>query len=95
MRRHMEIDANTAAQSRKRVEAALKRVNETLSKQPCLVGNRFSRADLTAAALLAPWFMPPEHGVHWPNQLPEPLRSEVAALEPQLQAIRDIYAKHR
>jgi glutathione S-transferase len=95
MRRYMEINEATALESKRRMEAALKRVSDTLSKQHCLVGERFSRADLTAGALLAPLFMPPQYGLRWPKQLPEPLHSEIAALEPQLQAIRRIYDKHR
>lgn len=95
MRRYMDINETTAAQSRRRVEAAIKRINETLEKQPYLVGQHFSRADLTAGALLAPLFMPAEYGLNWPDEMPEPLRSEVRAMESQLRVIRDIYAKHR
>lgn len=95
MRRHMDINEGTAAQSKKRVNAALTRIHETLGEQRYLVGGRFSRADLTACALLAPLFMPPQYGLRWPASLPEPLQSEVSALEAQLQAIKAIYERHR
>lgn len=95
MRHLMDINKASAAQSKKRMEAALKRIDDTLSKQRYLVGDRFSRADLTAGALLAPLFMPPQYGLRWPEQLPEPLRSEVAALDDQLKKVKEIYQKHR
>lgn len=95
MRKFMDISEATAAQSKQQLHKALKRLNESLTEKNYLVSNRFSRADLTAAALLAPLFMPPQYGVAWPKRLPEPLQSEVAALEPQLSWARNIYAKHR
>lgn len=95
MRRHMRIDAESAAASRQIIERALQRITESVSEQGYLVGGSFSRADLAAAALLAPMFMPPEYGLTWPPALPEPLRSEIAEMEPTLTWARQIYAQHR
>jgi glutathione S-transferase len=95
MRRYMDINESSAAKSKKHVEAALRRVSDTLSKQRYLVGNSFTRADLTAAALLAPLFMPPQYGLRWPEELPEPLRSEVAGWGEQLKRVKEIYDRHR
>ncbi|MAR90105.1 MAG: glutathione S-transferase N-terminal domain-containing protein [Pseudomonadota bacterium] len=95
MRKRMNINPATAAESKQRVLMALERLNDSVGDSGYLVGAGFSRADLTAAALLAPLFMPPQYGLNWPAALPEPLHSEVAALEPQLQWARDIYARYR
>lgn len=95
MRKGMDINEATAAESKQRVLVALERINDALDEKQYLVGNRFTRADLAAAALLAPLFMPPEYGLDWPEQLPEPLRADVDALEPQLAWAREIYKKHR
>lgn len=95
MRKHMKIDADTAAQSKQRVEAALQRISDTVQQQPFLAGDRFSRADLTAAALLAPLFMPPQYGLTWPASLPEPLKSDVARYRDQLAWAEAVYRDYR
>jgi len=95
MRKFMEINATTAEQSKQRVLKALKRLNETLGNKKFLTGDYFSRADLTACALLAPLFMPPKYGLRWPQRLPEPLQADITTLAPQLRWARDTYAKYR
>jgi glutathione S-transferase len=42
-------------------------LDRRLERHDYLVGDTFSRADLTVAALLAPMVMPPEHVVRWPD----------------------------
>jgi glutathione S-transferase len=51
-------------------------LNESLSRRPFLAGERFSRADLSAAALLAPLCTPPEHPFPFPpwEETPEVLQ---------------------
>jgi glutathione S-transferase len=44
----------------------LKNLNRRLSQNPFLVGNQFSRADLSAASLIAPLCTPPQHDFSWP-----------------------------
>lgn len=95
MRKHMKIDAAGAAESRQRVEAALDRINAAIADQPFLAGSRFSRADLTAAALLAPLFMPAKYGLKWPAQLPEPLQSDVRAWQDKLAWAQGLYDDYR
>lgn len=95
MRRALDINAITAAGSRQRMLAALNRLNKAVEGNNYLVGDQFTRADLTAAALLAPLFMPAGYGLDWPKELPEPLKADVEALMPQLEWAREIYRKHR
>lgn len=95
MRKMMDINEVTAAQSREHMVMGLQRLNDALKERTYLVGNRFSRADLTAAALLAPLFMPKQYGLDWPEAMPEPLQSEVDALASQLAWAQEIYSKHR
>lgn len=54
MVRSMNIRPDAAQRSLERLEAAIARLDATLQQGPFLVGGRFSRADLTACALLAP-----------------------------------------
>ena len=74
MRAFYEINADTAEQDRKRVEAVFARVDQLLEGRPYLVGDRFGRADLTLAALAAPLWGPPEHSTRWPPDEAYPAR---------------------
>jgi glutathione S-transferase len=58
MMKHMNINADTASQSEHRLRAALDKLDEALDGRSFLVENRFSRADLTACALLSPFCLP-------------------------------------
>ncbi len=95
MRKFMDINPATAEQSKQHIEKALKRINEAVVDNKFLTSEGFSRADLTAAALLAPIFMPPQYGMQWPSHFPEPLETEVKAMAPQLEWAKAIYAKYR
>ena len=95
MRKHMKIDAAGAAESRQRVDAALTRMHDAVQQKGFLVGGSFSRADLTAAALLAPIFMPAKYGLQWPAQLPEPLQSDRVAWQDKLTWAEQMYERFR
>jgi glutathione S-transferase len=58
IRKMMHIDADNAARSEARLRAALERLNGALGGQRYLVDDAFSRADMTACALLAPLCLP-------------------------------------
>src|SRR6267143_212223 len=68
MRRDMQIDADGAARGRDRAREALDLIARTAGTDGYLVGEQFSVADLTAAALLSPTVFPPE----CPAGVPEP-----------------------
>jgi glutathione S-transferase len=50
MEKGMRINANSARRSEIRLMDALQTLNKELERRPFLVGNRFSRADLTACS---------------------------------------------
>jgi glutathione S-transferase len=70
MTQMMHIDAESATDAERRFLLAFDRLDQALERGPFLVGNRFSRADLTACALL------------WPLCRPGESESEVEALFP-------------
>jgi glutathione S-transferase len=96
MRADMGIDAARSAESRACVEAALDRVAAELQPSGYLVGDRFSVADRTAAALLAPLVRAPE----FPYALP-PLVPALAAwrarlaTHPAFEWAEAMYHRHR
>jgi glutathione S-transferase len=81
--RHLDVDDDTAAESRARVRAVFDEVGERLADgRRYLVGDRFTAADLAFAALAASVLVPARYGVLLPplDELPEPFAGEVRAL---------------
>jgi glutathione S-transferase len=97
MKLDMGINAETAARSREKTEAALDRIAAERQPSGYLVGDRFSVADLTAAALCAPLAIPPEFPYPFPT--PPPASSarwrEGLAKHPAFAWTLDIYRRHR
>jgi glutathione S-transferase len=70
----MNINAETAKQSKGRFLAALERLDDSLKDRRFLVGDCFSRADLTACALLStPFIRPGKPDAQAAEVLPEPV----------------------
>jgi len=99
MRRKFEIDAESAAASRAKMSAAMDRLEREISPSGFLVGESFTVADLTAAALFYPVAHPPEYP--YPtladHYLPHAWRQFLDSLaqRPGGQWIADIYRSHR
>jgi glutathione S-transferase len=79
------------------VRSAFDRVAAEVGPSGYLVGDRFSVADLTAAALLAPIVVPREHPHRPPEPLPASLRDFRAALadHPGFRWVEEMYRRHR
>jgi glutathione S-transferase len=95
MRRFMDINEATAADALTQTRGFLARLNEEYANHEFLVGQEFSRADLAAAALLAPMFQPPQYGLDWPVPMPQPLRDVYNELNPKLDWARRMYHDYR
>jgi glutathione S-transferase len=79
LRRRYSINEHAAGQSLLKVRAALCLIDDRLDGRDHLVGDDFTVADLTAAALLAPLLSPPQL----------PYRTPSTAFPPRLAAIAD------
>ena len=90
-------DADAAERAREKVLAGLDRLEAELRPSGYLVGDRFSVADLTAAALFAPLVMPPEFPYELPQPLPGPLARfrESIASRPGFRWVAETYRRHR
>lgn len=97
--RGLNITADKAAESHQRIVAQFDAVAQRLAGRPYLVGDRFSAADLTFAALAGPLLDVPEHPVPLIAlaQTPMPFRVIVGELRahPAGQYALALYAKHR
>lgn len=99
MRKGMNINLASGARSEKHLRAALEKLNNAVKKRDYLVGKRFSRADLTAASLLAPLVTPKQHPFSWPptTRMPQDLQDFRAEFEkaPFFTWVQKMYATHR
>jgi glutathione S-transferase len=97
MRVDMGIDAKGVAAAHPKVTAALDRIAAELGPSGYLVGDTFTVADLTAAALLSPITTPPEYAYPLPGPYPGAAAALCAtfAAHPAFRWARDIYHRHR
>jgi glutathione S-transferase len=97
MRRQMDINPATAEVARAKTLAAMDRLQNELRPSGYLVGDRFTVADLTAAALLSPLVRPPEFPYKAAVPLPEPLVKirEAVSTHPAFRWTLQMYRQHR
>jgi glutathione S-transferase len=96
IRKDYGVDEARAAGRLKKIEAAMDRVERELRPGGYLVGDRFSVADLTAAALFTPLLSPPERQ-YPPRTLPAPVlevREQLSAREGGAW-VAEMFAEHR
>jgi glutathione S-transferase len=99
MRRRFQISAESAAVSRAKMVDAMDRLERAISASGYLVGDSFTVADLTAAALLYGVARPPEfpYAVVADDDLPDSWREFVDSLaqRPGGRWVAEIYRRHR
>jgi glutathione S-transferase len=98
MMKFMDLGPSQRIDSRAKVEAELDWLDDLLSDgREYLTGSKFTRADLTAASLLAPLTLPEQHPLHSTIQLPPVMTSEVAEWQnrPSLKLVRRVYEQYR
>jgi len=95
MRQYLQLNERTADISLKKLQRAIDKLSTQLATNQFLVSDQFTRADLAAAALLAPFRTPDKYGLQWPKQLPEGLQRTVDMLTPELRWIDSLYQNYR
>jgi glutathione S-transferase len=97
MRRQMNINPATAEIARSKTLAAMDRLEHELRPSGYTVGDRFTVADLTAAALLSPLVRPPEFPYKAAGPLPEPLAKirDSVSTHPAFRWALETYRRHR
>ena len=95
MRTLMNINEETAQNSKEQLEIAINKLHDHLQENSFIVGNQFTRADLSTAALLAPLCKPEKYGLDWPDKLPQPLEGLIDQFQEKLVWVDDLYEKYR
>ena len=95
MHERMKINDETAKVSREHLANAIDRLQQHLGENRFIVDGRFTRADLSAAALLAPLRMPDKYGLNWPAQIPEEFQALVKEFECKTAWVDDLYRDYR
>ncbi len=93
--RRYDISPATSRDARERFAAAIARLDERVEAGPYVLGSRFSRVDVTAAALLCPIVRPPGYALG--TEVPVPLRSfaDRFAGSPTWRWVHRMYAEER
>ncbi len=95
MRALMKINDATAEESKIKMSNGIDRAYEKLQKNKFLAGDQFTRADLSAAALLGPLRMPDKYGLDWPSEIPAELKVFLAEFEEKTAWVDDVYNEFR
>lgn len=97
MRSWMKINERTAHAAQREMEDILSELARSYQSSAFLVGNRFTRADLTAAALFAPLFQPEAYPVPWPapSKLPQPMQQWLQRNEERIAPLARLYQNQR
>ncbi|MCW8956601.1 MAG: glutathione S-transferase [Gammaproteobacteria bacterium] len=91
----LKINDQSAQASREKLSKAVDKLFEHFQEKPFLVGNSFTRADLTAASLLAPLYMPDKYGLSLPDPLPVKLQALVDEFREKTQWVPEMYRQFR
>ena len=95
MRKVMSIDEAGAQKSEVRIQQAIDKLYKEYQQREYLVSDRFSRADLAAASLLAPLIMPEGYGLIWPKEMPPRLQEFVDKNKTKLERFQQLYSEFR
>ncbi|MCT7360862.1 MAG: glutathione S-transferase [Thalassobium sp.] len=97
MRRWMKITPDNADKAQQRMESILTDLRLAYSQSHFLVGEHFTRADLTACALFSPLFQPFQYPVPWPgvDRAPAVMRDWIEQHQDIIEPLRLRYAQYR
>lgn len=95
MRKYMDINTESTQNSHKELCIIRDKIAQRVKSHDYLVGDCFTRADLSVAALFAPFFSPSKYGLDWPEKYPQPLQSIINEYESIRPWVLKMYERHR
>ncbi len=91
----MEINDVSAKKAKEDLRIAIDKLYSHYQEHEFLAGNQFSRADLTAASLLALFCMPEKYGLNWPDKFPDKMDELIAEFSGKTRWVLDFYENYR
>ncbi len=95
MRSMMSINESSALLAKEKLHEAVDKLKDHYSKNDFLVGDKFTRADLSAAALMAPLCVPKKYGLDWPKELPVEMNNLVDEFKDKTAWVQNFYNNFR
>lgn len=95
MMQRMKLNDVSAKKAKEGLRIAIDKLYSHYQKHEFLAGNQFSRADLTAASLLAPLYMPEKYGLNWPEKFLEEMEELVTEFSGKTKWVLEFYEKYR
>lgn len=95
MRNKMKLNQRTSQIALKQLDRAIDKLDAHLQNREFLVGDRFTRADLAVASLLAPLCKAEKYGVDWPQRFPESLEKISESYSGKTAWVKRLYADYR
>lgn len=93
--RYYKITPENVEISRNRIIEILETISNRTKTSKFLVGDQFTVADLSFAALFAPFFAPEKYGVDWPQGYQSAIKSSIESFEDKLIWAKEIYQQYR
>ena len=95
MTHRMKLNDVSAKKAKQDLRIAVDRLYSHYQEHEFLAGNQFTRADLTAAALIAPLCKPEKYGLNWPDKFPEKMEELITEFSGKTKWVLDFYEKYR
>lgn len=95
VRQYGQINHQTALAAHRSLLEIIEDLNQRYEASDYLVGDAFSRADLTAAALLAPFWRIRGYGMKWPSPMPSRFVNMAGEIQSLTPWVARLYRDHR
>ncbi|MFT7560443.1 MAG: glutathione S-transferase [Flavobacteriales bacterium] len=95
LRRGLPITDESVSETVAELKAVISEMRNNMDSEHYIVGDKFSRADLAFASLLAPLFRPGKYGGESPSYYPEKLENIIAEFDEVKPWVMEIYSRHR
>ncbi len=95
MRKFMDINDESSVKSEKKLNLSIEKLDNHYQTNNFLVGDQFTRADLSAAALFAPLTMQKEYGLNWPENIPQKLQELMDEFSDKIKWVDKVYKGYR
>lgn len=95
LKKHLPVNDESVAAAKAQLREAINEIKAGVEQNGYLVGGSFSRADIGAASLLSPLFMPPGYGGPKPANTPQKFKEMAEQFNDIEGWVCEVYERHR